>query len=54
MQWPRGKYNNQRIIGFVIKCRLDVLYWRLGLPNRYGVCLSVGPFHVWFEAAYES
>ena len=51
--WPRGKYNGQRIVGVVLKARLDVRRWRFGLPNRFGTCLSVGPLHVWFEAAYD-
>jgi hypothetical protein len=53
MKWPRGKYNGQRIGGFVVKFRFDLLWWGLRLPDRYGSCLSFGPIHIWFNAAYE-
>lgn len=53
MKWPRGKYNGRRIGGFFVKVRFDILWWGLNLPTRYGGCLSIGPLHVWFEAAYE-
>ena len=53
LRWPRGRLNGQRIVGVVVKVRVDVRRWRLGLPTRYGVCLSIGPVHIWFSAAYE-
>jgi hypothetical protein len=52
MKWPRGKFNGQQIVGYEVKARLDFTMWRLGLPNRFGVCLSLGPLHIWFNAVY--
>jgi hypothetical protein len=53
MKWPRGRYNGKRIIGLVVKVRFDVLWWGFHLPNRWGTCLSFGPFHIWVERAFE-
>lgn len=54
MKWPRGRYNGQRIVGFVVKTRFDLLWWGFHLPSiKYGRCGSLGPLHVWLEAAYE-
>jgi hypothetical protein len=53
MAWPRGRYNGQRIVGFVVKVRVDLLWWGFRLPSiKYGQCGSLGPLHVWLEAAY--
>lgn len=27
MQWPRGKYNGQRIGGFRVQIIINILYW---------------------------
>lgn len=53
MRWPRGKFNGQRIVGVVVKFRLDFRRWRFVLPDRFGRCLALGPLSVWIEAAYE-
>jgi len=53
MPWPRGRYNGLRIVGVVVKLRVDVTYWRLRWFGPYGTCLSVGPVHVWVEWEYE-
>lgn len=53
MKWPRGRYNGQRITGVEVKVRLDLRWWRFGLPTRNGVCLSIGPLHIWTTPAYE-
>jgi hypothetical protein len=53
MRWPRGKWNGQRIAGVRLVVRLNVFWWRLGLPARYGGCLSLGPVHVWLTPDYE-
>lgn len=53
MTWPRGRYNGQRIVGFEIKIRCDILEWGWQLPNlKYGVCGRLGPFRIWLSAAY--
>lgn len=53
MNWPRGKYNGQRIVGFDVRVRFDISWWSLSWPSLfYGTCLSVGPFHVWFSGSY--
>ena len=53
MKWPRGRWNGWRIVGLVVKVRFDVSRWHLALPSHYGTCLSIGPFHIWIEAAYD-
>lgn len=53
MRWPRGRYNGQRIKGFQVLARIDVLDFGFHFPNRYGSCLQVGWLKVWFEACYE-
>ncbi len=54
MKWPRGRYNGWRIVGVDVRVRVDLTWWSLDLPGRWGGCYSIGPLHVWFNAAYES
>ncbi len=53
MNWPRGKYNGDRIVGFELKVRFDIRCWRLTMPDRYGTCLGLGPLRIWLTAAYD-
>lgn len=55
MKWPRGRYNDQRIIGLVFKFELDVTRWRW-VPFYAPFC---GGLHwlcvrTWTEWHYES
>jgi len=54
MQWPRGRYNGQRIIGVSVKAtiRVDNVYW---LPSwyKYTNCFRWLWLFVWVEAVYE-
>ena len=52
MNWPRGKYNGARIVGFSVKVVFDVTYWALALGNRYGSATCIGQFRIWLEPAY--
>jgi len=52
MTWPRGRYNGRRIVGITVKVTLDVTWWRLAWFGPWGSCASLGPIHVWVEAAY--
>lgn len=52
MKWPRGKYNGRRIVGFVLKIKLDVCCWSLTIP-RGGSCLGLGPLRIWVEPNYK-
>ncbi len=54
MRWPRGKYNGQRIVGFVLNMKFDVFCWRFNLPDRYGTCLGLGPLRIWLSCNYEN
>lgn len=52
MKWPRGKYNGKRVVGFVVKARLDVTDFHFCTPTRHGRCLQLGWLKLWLEAAY--
>lgn len=52
MNWPRGRYNGQRIVGAIIKVRFDVTDWGLRWFGRHGSCGQFGPFRVWVESAF--
>ena len=54
MEWPRGRYNGQRIVGVMCKVVVDITDWRLRWGSvLHGTCWIVGPLHVWIGAAYD-
>lgn len=54
MNWPRGKYNGQRIVGFRLVIRLNVFRWKLAGSFGYSKFVAVGPFIFNIETDYES
>lgn len=56
MKWPRGKYNNQRIVGIRIVLHVNLRWWNLKIYwskfNSYSV--HIGPLHIWFYAEYNN
>jgi len=54
MNWPRGKYNGQRIGGFTVKLEINLLWWVWHFAwTPCAKTIHLGPVHLWFEAAYE-
>lgn len=53
MNWPRGKHNGQRIVGFEIKIKLDVTFWMLTASWNYGEpYVFIGPLRIQVSANY--
>lgn len=55
MRWPRGRRNGKRIVGFSVKCSVDLSNW-LALPHwelRYAKFVSWLCLSVWFNLEYE-
>lgn len=54
MRWPRGRYNNQRIGGFVVKVEFNLFWrsWKL-YWSFTGKSLHLGPLHIWIDPSYE-
>ncbi len=54
MKWPRGKYNNQRIIGVGFKFELIINYWGFERHWKLGCrYVHIGPIILRFEWIYE-
>lgn len=54
MKWPRGRYNGRWIVGFNVRLIVDLTYWDICLPRRFGGCLQIGPARLWIQPEYES
>lgn len=53
MKWPIGRYNGQKIVGFLVKFKLVVDFWSLCAGWNFGEpYLHIGPLHFWFGAEY--
>ncbi len=45
MNWPRGRYNNRRIVGISFKIEIDVISWNWLPVCGGGVWRHSGGFH---------
>lgn len=57
MKWPRGKYNDQRIVGFNVQIKMNVLHWRWMpvIENQHGpTAIHWLCFYSWWNANFES
>lgn len=55
MNWPRGRYNHKRIVGFNVEFTLNVRRWRLWGPHYTSgmIMWMCGPFRIRIEAEYD-
>jgi hypothetical protein len=53
IRWPRGRINGNRISGFAVKIRFNILWWAFKIGALAGTfMIHVGPLHVWLDLEY--
>ncbi len=54
MKWPRGKYNDKRIVGIGLTLDIFINYWRVEFHWKIGCrYIHIGPIIMRFEWNYD-